>query len=384
MTNNKTYDDVPVVFLAEPMGAPPTRSLALPRKQKIDISERQIERLIEQGYTRGLAESLTNTKTAFGQRIWVIDNSGSMRANDGHRIVPTLKKGDVKMVPCSRWEEIRECVNYHVNMAGAIEAPTTFRLLNHPGATVGQQQFVVAENSQRTTEDVYAAQNIIRGVKPSGCTPLTSHILEIQQEVKNLAPELRSKGQRVVIVIATDGLPTDERGYGGAMHQKEFVDALRLLEGLPVWVVIRLCTDEEDVVEFYNELDGNVELSIEVLDDFCAEAQEVFAVNPWLNYALPLHRMREMGFHDRIFDKLDESLLTASELRDFCFLLFGEANFDGVPDPSLDWNGFIQNVERLLKSESDQWNPISKRMKPWISIKKLNRCYGARSSCTIL
>ena len=51
-----------------------------------------------------------------------------MRANDGHRIVPTLKKGDVRMVPSSRWEEIQECVNYHINLAGAIEASTYFRV----------------------------------------------------------------------------------------------------------------------------------------------------------------------------------------------------------------------------------------------------------------
>eukprot|EP00980_Cylindrotheca_fusiformis_P022116 scaffold8999_cov73-Cylindrotheca_fusiformis.AAC.1 len=114
-----------------------------------------------------------------------------------------------------------------------------------------------------------------------------------------MAPTLRQLGRKVVIVIATDGLPTDERGYGGSNHNQEFVDALRMLEGLPVWVVVRLCTDDEDVVNFYNELDGQLELSIEVLDDFTGEAVEVTTENPWLNYTLPLHRLREFGFHDR-------------------------------------------------------------------------------------
>lgn len=156
---NKTYDDVPTVLLAEPIDTPynaRTTNLTLPDHQKAEIEERQISRLMEQGYTRGLAESLNKTKAAFGQRvshhckfvaslyahipfthisfpiflskIWIIDNSGSMRHSDGHRIVPTLKKGDVKMVPCSRWEEIQECVNYHISLAGAIEASTYFRV----------------------------------------------------------------------------------------------------------------------------------------------------------------------------------------------------------------------------------------------------------------
>ena len=146
------------------------------------------------------------------------------------------------------------------------------------------------------------AIQLIKKAKPGGCTPLTDHIMAIRAEIEAMLPQLRSHGQKVAIVIATDGLPTDERGYGGHGHQEQFVSALRLLEGLPVWVVIRLCTDEDDVVSFYNELDNQLELSMEVLDDFCGEAEEVHEHNSWLNYALPLHRMREMGFHDRVFD----------------------------------------------------------------------------------
>jgi hypothetical protein len=327
----------------------------LPHIATRPLDDNQIQRLVEQGFTRGLSMSLNQMKEVFALRIWIVDNSGSMQKTDGHRIIPTKNRDVVKTVPCSRWEEIHECVDYHIKLAGLVEAPTRFRLMNNPGANVGPQQFSVGEDPDRVVHDMQQAQSIMRKARPGGCTPLTNHILEIQNEVFYMAPELRKKGQKVVIVIATDGLPTDERGYGGPQHSQEFVEALRLLEGLPVWVVVRLCTDEDEVVDFYNELDGQLELSMEVLDDFSGEAKEVTGENPWLNYALPLHRLREMGYHDRVFDMLDERALTKTEVRDFCALLFGEENFDGVPDPSLEWDAFLEEMKRLLKKESLQW-----------------------------
>ena len=195
----------------------------------------------------GLSKSMNVMKEMFALRYWIIDNSGSMQMTDGHRIIATNHNHEkvVKMVPCSRWEEITECVEYHIKLAGLIEAPTRFRLLNNPGIHVGPQQFSVGEDPSKSNLllDVQEGLSIMNKARPGGCTPLTSHILEIYNEISNMANELRSLGKKVVIVIATDGLPTDERGYGGTSHKEEFVNALRLLEGLPVWVVVRLCTD---------------------------------------------------------------------------------------------------------------------------------------------
>ena len=226
------------------------------------------------------------------------------------------------------------------------------QLLNDPGKLTGPQQFGVAEAPH---QDEYEALQIMTKVRPGGCTPLTAHIREIHQAVSAMASDLRASGRRVAIVLATDGLPTDERGSSGKYQQKQFVESLRMLEGLPVWVVVRLCTDEDEVVNFYNDLDEQLELSLEVLDDFCGEAAEVYEFNSWLNYALPLHRCREMGYHHRVFDMIDERRLTKSELREFCELLFGADKFDGVPDPDLDWVGFSSRIDAMLKQEKRQW-----------------------------
>ena len=305
------------------------------------VPEQQINQLTNQGYTRGLATSLSQTIKSFPLRIWVVDNSGSMQETDGHRFVETKRTQDVKVVSCSRWNEIKDCIEYHAQMAAALEAPTAFRMLNDPACGPNSQQFGVAENSldkRVLQEEVDRAITIMKTAQPGGVTPLIQHIEEIQQSVQELEPQLRADGCRVAIILATDGLPTDERGYGGAAIQQRFLEALRGLEGLPVWVVVRLCTDEEKVVDFYNDLDGQLELSMEVLDDFVGEAQEVHEHNPWMNYALPLHRLREMGYHHRIFDMMDERPFTHEELREYCSLLLIDSSpSDELPDPSADW-----------------------------------------------
>ena len=152
---------------------------------------------------------------------------------------------------------------------------------------------------------------------------------------------------------------------------------MRGLETLPVWVVIRLCTDEESVCDFYNSLDDQLELSLEVLDDFIGESEEVYEHNPWLNYALPLHRLREMGYHNRVFDMVDERPLTHQELKDFCgLLLIDRQPYDQLPDPAADWKEFSRAIKGLLAKQPGQWNPKKKKVTPWIDVKKMDKIYG--------
>lgn len=209
------------------------------------IPEHQIQQLVEQGYTRGHASSLASTIHKFPLRIWVVDNSGSMQHTDGHRFVQTKSlwgnNRDVKVVGCSRWNELKDCIEYHAQMASALEAPTTFRMLNDPGVGQNCQQFGIAEESLDETvlqQQIDRAITIMKSTQPGGVTPLIQHIEEIRRDVVDLAPKLREDGCRVAIILATDGLPTDERGYGGPVVNQQFVEALRSLEGLPVWLVI--------------------------------------------------------------------------------------------------------------------------------------------------
>jgi uncharacterized protein YegL len=359
-------------------------SYRLPSSRRIGefaaVPEQTIQSLMKQGYTRGLATSIAQTIKSFPLRIWVVDNSGSMQHTDGHRFVETRRTQDVKVVNCSRWDEIKGCVEYHAQISAALEAPTTFRMLNDPRVGPNSQQFGIAEKTLDPNviqEEVSRAVAIMNQSQPGGVTPLIKHLREIRQSVEEMAPELNANGTRVAIILATDGLPTDEQGYNNSAVQREFVEALRGLESLPVWVVIRLCTDEESVCEFYNSLDDQLELSLEVLDDFLEEADEVYEHNPWLNYALPLHRLREMGYHNRVFDMIDERKLTHQEIKDFASLLLIDTQpYDQLPDPSADWKEFSRTIKGLLAKQPGQWNPKKKKVTPWIDMKKLDKIYG--------
>lgn len=359
------FDDIPAQVTSIPTRSP-------------TLDKDQYEALADLGFSRGMAESLSESCSEFALRIWVVDNSGSMSQNDGHKMIKDKSRlSGHQSVPCSRWEEIQETINYHVDLAAHMKAPTRFRLLNEPGMLVGPQVFSIAENGEANIRnDLQVAKGTISAARPTGATPLVTHINEIREEVQALAPTLKQEGRRVAIILATDGLPTNPRGVPPGNERENFVAAMKSLEGLPVWVVIRLCTDTKRIVDYYNDLDRQLELSIEVLDDYTDEALEMYGPNPWLNYTVQLHRMREMGFQKRYFDYLDERPLTLIELYEFCVMLFGESNFADVPTAEQNFKEFCKAVKIMAKKEAPAFHPVRYVMKELVSVSKMKSVYG--------
>jgi hypothetical protein len=300
-----------------------------------------------------------------------------MRTADGKDLHGT--NNTTTVVTCTRWKELQASVKYHAELAGCIKATTVFRMLNDPGAKVGPHEFSICDTntSEKPIEqEVADAIRIVRQTDPNGVTPLTGHLEVIHQRVQQMESQLRSQGQKAVVVIATDGLPSDENGDNNGPTSAAFVEAVKRLQRLPVWLVIRLCTDMYAERNFYKGLDTNPEYPIECIDDYLTEAKEIKRVNPWLNYGLPLHRCREMGYQHSLIDSLDERSFTRDEISEFLYLLFGAEAMEKAPDIHTDWKGFDEALQQIVSNESKIWNPSTHQTEPWINMKQLSRMYG--------
>jgi hypothetical protein len=88
-----------------------------------------------------------------------------------------------------------------------------------------------------------------------------------------------------------------------------------------VLVILRLCTEEKEVVEYWNNIDSQLELDIDVIEDQLGDAKQINEVNGWLTYGEPIHRMREFGASMKELDIIDESTLSSDQMRSICSYL---------------------------------------------------------------
>ena len=210
----------------------------------------------------------------------------------------TVFHGIYSMLQCSRWSELTDALKFHINFSRQACAPTEFRFLNSAAP------IKIGYNDAQEPRRLETLLRVLDS-SPTYQTPLCRHIREVISEIKAVESQLRAKGQKACVIIATDGESSDGN----------IVEAMAPLKDLPVWVVVRLCTDDERIGNYWNKVDDQLEVSIDVLDDLNGEAAEVYEHNPWLTYGEPLQRLREFGISIKEIDMLDEKKLSPDEMR---------------------------------------------------------------------
>jgi len=251
-----------------------------PQAQSFDQQRLQKLRAVAQRYEIR-PDFVSRLRALEGFSIAVIcDDSGSMNTP-----VAAAPGASPFAQRATRWTELMETVSTVVELATCLaDRGCDVWFLNRPpmmGVVQAQQ-----------------VQAAFQHAPPQGFTPLTrtlQHVLAANREA------LRER--KLLLLIATDGQPTDDAGN---VNIPGFLQALQA-KPATCFVQIMACTDDEDSVAYLNEADKNIE-RLDVSDDYRSERREVqraqgagfaFSFGDYIVKAL-------LSPVDPYFDKLDE------------------------------------------------------------------------------
>lgn len=276
--------------------------------------------LTSKNWPTGLQNEYIGGLTKCPMRYVIIDDSGSMATRDAVRIVESTDGRNAYEEKTSRWEELVDTIQFHAALANVTKCRTEFRLLNnHPPVIIGDSGSDIS-NYHALINALSKPFPLITAVLPHPCsidlrpklmTPLVRHVNEVVEQITAMAPALRAAGQRVKLIICSDGEASDGN----------LTTAMRPLRHLPVWIVLRLCTSNDTVAQYWATLDSELELNMDVIQTLLTEANQIHALNPWLNYSEPFHRLRETGLAFKEADLLDELKLTTEQIMNICIFM---------------------------------------------------------------
>ena len=231
------------------------------------------------GFPLGLSRALVSSTRVFPVRYWILDNSGSMSTGDSSRLL-TTPDGDVKFVRATRWQELMDAAVAAAEVSCAIGCEMHMHLLNR---TAGGLQFLtispsyqekvaaspvplqrIGDDSDKPVRrgvvssevDLPALRQLLLQASPSGTTPLTEAIERVTALLRPRAEALHAAGQQAVVTLATDGMPDAPASFTRAMQRLAALNC--------VWIVVRLCTSDRAVIDYWAELDAALEAPLEV------------------------------------------------------------------------------------------------------------------------
>jgi len=196
-----------------------------------------------------------------------------------------------------------------------------------------------------------------------GTTPLADRLRALREKL------LKHRTDKLVMLsIVTDGVPTNQQGNHD--DTKNFVHELRrFATDLRSFIVIRLATDEDAVVDYYNKIDEELELPLDILDDIAGEAKEVYdAGNGWLTYSPLIHRVREGGSVEKLFDLLDERPFLPVEIRTMLESLLLQPSDPPLPRQPKE---LVAAVTKIVRSQPLVYDGRTGRMAPPVNLSKL-------------
>jgi hypothetical protein len=211
--------------------------------------------------------------------VVIADDSGSMQTQVA---TPGVARGPYAPMQ-TRWTELRQTLSIVVELASALnDSGVDVFFLNRPPVMAA-----------RSAADIQPAFDF---KPPQGFTPLTRVLSAV------LAAKANSE-KNLLIVIATDGQPTDDRGN---VNIPAFINCLTS-KGPRVAVQIMACTDDNNAIAYLDSVDRSVP-RVDVSDDFFSERAEVLrAQGAKFHFTFGDYVVKALlGSIDPYFDALDD------------------------------------------------------------------------------
>eukprot|EP00933_Yihiella_yeosuensis_P064299 TRINITY_DN6764_c0_g2_i2.p1 TRINITY_DN6764_c0_g2~~TRINITY_DN6764_c0_g2_i2.p1 ORF type:complete len:389 (-),score=53.99 TRINITY_DN6764_c0_g2_i2:1361-2527(-) len=321
----------------------------------------------------GLANMVLDENKNVALRVFILDNSGSTAEPDGH-VLRRDPQGTLRSNPSTRWEEICAMAMDQAVWNADVGVRTEFLLLNPPCPNkpqVGRDYAIIDPKSGNVKLQTHVLKEMLEKNGPRGTTPL----VRCMQQLRSRLCRDYNDGQQIMLSIVTDGLPTSAQGQSGVHENYAFVNEMRLFAStFNSWMVIRLCTDDDTVVDFYNKIDEEVELPLDILDDLHGEALELKeSGNDWFAYTPLIHRLRECGTREKIFDVLDERPLSIVEIAKFLELLFKPVHEPPYPRTPKE---LYKVAQRICTTAPMVYDGRLERFGPPLNLKRLQKVLG--------
>eukprot|EP00462_Mataza_sp_D1_P000597 CAMPEP_0175091004 /NCGR_PEP_ID=MMETSP0086_2-20121207/1665_1 /TAXON_ID=136419 /ORGANISM="Unknown Unknown, Strain D1" /LENGTH=427 /DNA_ID=CAMNT_0016363705 /DNA_START=149 /DNA_END=1433 /DNA_ORIENTATION=+ len=292
--------------------------------------------------------------------FYVLDNSGSMHTPDGKIFVQCNDGRLVKKSHVTRWEELCNVVQRvaKYNLRRGMKA--AYYLLNpSTDAWVEDRDFVVIDpgNDNCETKLTFLLHTMLSNSQIRGCTPLHKITTFF---TKQLATNQQNQHTPINYNVITDGVP-DSR--------EQFESALRVLTSkYHTFLTVNLCTDDDSVVDYYNDLDQKLgsELSgMDVLDDLQSEQIEIKKLGTvFFVYTLDIHTARQAGCYSQMADLLDETTLPLHFVNQLCKELTGHKDLmPRINDP--------EYCDFLTRYNKQVFDVSSGSMKPSLDVGKI-------------
>lgn len=172
--------------------------------------------------------------------VLIVDDSGSMNTplddNTGFS---------------TRWDELKSVVNIVIDISTIFDSD-------------GIDIYFLNRSSYKNINSLNKVNSILIE-KPYGATPLT-------QCVRNVLNDFEHSSKPVLIIIATDGVPTKN----GNTDLDDFKQVISSKNHSKFYISFLACSDRESDVGYLNDLDKNIK-NVDTLDDYCSEFKEVIA-----------------------------------------------------------------------------------------------------------